>query len=150
MANKLQMSGLVSATALFLAAALTGCGGSSGESGASGSGGGSSVAGSGSTTATLVWESPTTNVDQTCLTDLSAFEVSYGTASRAYSSVQSLSVNAASCTNTGTEPVPGCGSTQSCTYTVQGVPRGTLYFAVRALDSSGNASSYSNEIAFVN
>ncbi|MEW6571242.1 MAG: SBBP repeat-containing protein [Nitrospirota bacterium] len=79
-------------------------------------------------TATLLWEAPTTNADGTPLTDLSGYNVYYGTSSLVYNQV----VNVGNAT----------------THTVNNLESGlTYYFAVTAYDSSGNESQYSNEVS---
>lgn len=97
-------------------------------------------------TITVSWDSPTTSVDQTCLTDLSGYRISYGVASRNYTASESVMVNAAACVDSGTEPVAGCGNTRICTYTVRGFGSGTWYLAVQAYDNAGNLSNFSNEV----
>lgn len=73
-------------------------------------------AGSGDTI-TLVWESPVTNSDGSCMNDLQGYRLSYGSASQAYtSSIDiALATNALSCTNSA---VDACGNVQTCRYTV--------------------------------
>jgi hypothetical protein len=61
-------------------------------------------------------------------TDLSGFKVYWGTTSRSYPSSQALN------------------SATSTSHTITLTP-GTYYFAVTALDSSGNESAFSNELS---
>lgn len=95
---------------------------------------------------TVTWDSPTTNADQTCLSDLSGYRIVYGTSSRVYQLSETVAVNAASCVNSGVAPVPGCGNSSVCTYTVRGLGTGTWYVAVQAYDAAGGYSNNSNEL----
>lgn len=94
----------------------------------------------------LSWDSPTTNVDQSCLNDLSGYRISYGVNSSAYTSAEAIDVNAIACVDSGTEPVAGCGNMRTCTYTVRGLSNGTWYLAVQAYDTRSNLSNFSNEV----
>jgi hypothetical protein len=76
-------------------------------------------------TALLSWTPPTTNIDGTPLTDLAGYVIYYGTSSSNYTNIVDVgNVN---------------------TYSVNGLPSGTIYFAVTAYDTSGYQSGYSNE-----
>ncbi|MEW6002341.1 MAG: SBBP repeat-containing protein, partial [Nitrospirota bacterium] len=85
--------------------------------------------------ATLTWDAPTTNVDGTPLTDLAGYKIYYGTLSHNYT--VSMDVGGASCQE--------IGDITECTYTVDGLPSGTYYFAVTAYNISEYESEYSNE-----
>ena len=74
----------------------------------------------------LTWDAPTTNADGTPLTDLAGYKIYYGTSSGSYTTT----VDAGNVT----------------TYNVPALPSGTYYFAVTAVDTSGNESDYSNEV----
>ncbi|MBI5286287.1 MAG: PKD domain-containing protein [Deltaproteobacteria bacterium] len=77
--------------------------------------------------AILSWDPPTTNADGTPLTDLAGYKLYYGTAPGNYS--QSIDVG------------------NVTTYTINNLIDGfTYYFAVTSYDTSGNESSYSNEV----
>ena len=81
-------------------------------------------------TAVLSWEAPTTNADGTPLTDLAGYRVHYGTSPgpSGYTDFKYIAGNI----------------TQ---YTVDNLTDGkTYYFAVSALDTSGNESDFSNEV----
>jgi hypothetical protein len=78
---------------------------------------------------TLTWSAPTSNVDGSALTNLSGYRVSYGTASRSYSV---------------TVPVSGAGST---TIEIEGLTPGTYYFAIQSVNAVGVASDYSGEVS---
>ena len=123
---------------------LFGCGGggaanidASSSSNSAQTGDGAATTGDGAITTgqgaiTLAWDAPTTNTDGSYLnpaTDLSLYKIHYGTAPLTYTT----SVNV---TNPGT-------TTISKTFNL---PPGTYYFAVTAVDSSGQESSYSNEV----
>ncbi len=75
----------------------------------------------------LSWQAPTQNVDGTALTDLAGFRIYYGQISGSYTD----HVDVTSPTSTA----------QSLT-----LPSGTYYFAMTAVDGSGNESAYSNEV----
>lgn len=78
-------------------------------------------------TATLTWDSPTTNADGTPLTDLVGYKIYYGTTSGNYTEVIAVG--------------------NVTTYKVEGLQPGTYYFALTAYDTSGNESGYSNEVS---
>jgi hypothetical protein len=81
---------------------------------------------------TLAWDAPTTNTDGSSLnpaTDLSQYNIYYGTASLTYTTVVNL-------TNPGTTTI---------TKTLNLSP-GTYYFSVTTVDTSGQESNYSNEV----
>jgi len=82
------------------------------------------------TSVTLSWVPPKTNVDGTPLVDLTGFRVFYGTASGKYS--QSLSIASSSVTSVVLE---GLGSGY------------TWYFAVTAVASGGVESAYAKEVS---
>ena len=115
-----------------LALVLAGCGGSGGggsSSGTSGGGGGTGGGGTGGTDGVLnlSWVAPTTNADDTPLTDLAGYKVYYGTATGVY----------------GTTPTDAGNVT---TYSLTGLTKGTTdYVAVTAYDTSSNESVKSTE-----
>jgi hypothetical protein len=80
---------------------------------------------------TLTWTKPTTNVDGSALTDLTGYIVSYGNASRSYST--SL-------------PITGASQTS---VTVEGLGAGKWYFAIKSRSASGVESDYSREVVAV-
>ncbi len=83
---------------------------------------------------TLTWERPTTYSNNNPLT-VSGYRVYYGTESGTYSGV--IDINDKSATNNFTDLFSGAS--------------GTYYFAVKAYDSSGVESDYSNEASkFIN
>lgn len=78
--------------------------------------------------ATLTWNSPTQNEDGSPLEDLGGYILYFGTSSGTYT--QSIDVN------------------NVTTYQLTGLSDGTTYyFAITAYDTSGNESTYSNELA---
>ena len=89
--------------------------------------GGSSNSSSSTSSATLTWDAPTTNADGTALTDLAGYKIYYGPATNDYSG-GSIDV----------------GLTTS--YDAQALPSGWTCFVVTAYDTSGNESTYSNEV----
>ncbi len=96
--------------------------------GLSGCGGGGRSGNSISATA-LTWEAPTMNVDGTPLTDLGGYILYYGTSPRDYSEVISVG-------NVTTFPINNLPDLSS----------GTWCFAVKAYNSLGYESIYSNEV----
>ena len=81
---------------------------------------------------TLAWDAPTTNTDGSSLnpaTDLSQYNIYYGTESLTYTTVVNV-------TNPGTTTI---------SKTLNLSP-GTYYFSVTTVDTSGQESSYSNEV----
>lgn len=134
--------------AAALGIALSGCGGggNSGASGASGESGVSSAAATSpgadsagnvdsslptasSGAVTLNWTPPTQNTDGTPLTNLSGYDIHYGTSSGNYT--QTISVSN-----------PGIA-----TYVVDDLSPGTYYFSVTAVNSQGTESPLSSEVS---
>jgi len=156
---------------LSVALAGTGCGGSistpdsyNATQGNTGSGGGSSGGGStpppsgggtssppppppelGSGVTTIAWDSPSAEANQSCPQSLSGYRIYKGTAVGAYSSSETIPINALTCNATGQSGT--CGAIETCSYRVQGLTRGTWYFAVTAYDATGNESVFSNTVA---
>src|SRR5690348_15493646 len=121
--------------------ALSGCGG--GAAGASspatsqsatglgagaGTGLGSTPPTASSATVTVNWQPPTENTDGSALTNLSGYNIHYGTKSGDYT--QTISVSN-----------PGLA-----TYVVDNLSPGTYYFTVAAVNSSGTESLLSSEV----
>lgn len=79
--------------------------------------------------ATLSWDPPTTNVDETPLTGLAGYKIYYGTTPGEYPEV--IDINDPNTTE----------------YTIENLPSGIYYFAVTAYDMSLNESDYSNEVS---
>ena len=119
--------------------ALSGCGGGgSGAVGSSAAATSSSNATAGTPVPTATasndavtvnWTPPTENVDGTPLTNLSGYDIHYGTASGDYT--QKISVS-----NAGI-----------ATYVVDDLTPGTYYFAVSAVNSQGTESPVSSEVS---
>ena len=128
---------------LFGFALLSGCGGELETSSLNGGGGGGGVGGTKSVS--LTWDTPTTNEDGSCLTDLSNYKVYYGTSTGDYVTHDTVSLGSSSLSCVDTGLPTGCGNILSCTYTVQGLTDGAWHFVVTANDFSGNESFYSNE-----
>jgi hypothetical protein len=128
---------------LFCFVLLSGCGGEI-ETGLL-SGGGGGVGGTKSVV--LSWESPTTNDDATCLSDLGGYRLYYndtgGVSKATYVNYYTISINSPSLACDAGVPV-ACGNIRTCTYTAQGLTAGTWYFAATAYDTSGNESIESN------
>lgn len=109
---------------------LSGCGGGGGDPGTSPGG----SVGSGPGKATVSWEAPTTNADETDLTDLAGYKIYYGTTSPiSKENSQPVIVN----------------DKDTTTYTITGLDQGTYYFAVTAYDFYSNESELSGEVSKV-
>ena len=112
---------------LGLTLVISGCGG--GTVGAAGDAGSAGDAPPHS--ATLTWDEPTTNSDDSPLTDLAGCRVYESTTSGSYTSAPVATVAASSLNGGGT----------GLTFTVDNLASGTHYFVVRAYDTSGNESA---------
>ncbi len=111
-------------------AAIGGCaaGGSSGSASpatSAGSGATPFQTGSGTGTAVLGWDAPTTNVDGSSLDDLAGYKIYVGTAAGNYAATLDV------------------GNVTD--FSMDNLVPGTYYFAVTAYNTSGMESSYSNE-----
>lgn len=123
--------------AAVLGIALSGCGGGggaapSGSAETSQNTTSSSSAGlpaASSKAVTLNWTPPTENMDGTALTNLSGYDIHYGTSSGNYT--RSISVSN-----------PGIA-----TYVVDDLTPGTYYFSVAAVNSAGTESPMSGEVS---
>src|SRR6185503_7377847 len=76
--------------------------------------------------ATLSWQPPTTNTDGTPLTNLAGYKISWGTSPGNYSS---------------SATIMNPGLTR---YVVENLTPNTYYFAVKAVNSAGTESAFSN------
>ena len=132
---------LIVAIALVMAA----CGGRGEPEWASPSNTGGGGGGSGTFAATLAWEAPTTNVDQSCLTNLAGYTVTYGNASGATNYQESIPLSTLACVNTST--VTACGTVQTCTHTVRGLSSGQWYFRTTSYNTDLISGAPSNEAA---
>ncbi len=101
---------------------------SSSGSGTTGSGSGSSPPTATAGAVTINWMPPTQNVDGSALTNLSGYNIHYGTKSGNY---------------TQTIPVANPGL---ATFVVTNLTAGTYYFAVAAVNSAGTESPLSSEV----
>lgn len=121
--------------AAALGFALSGCGGGSGAAGTASTSPAATSAAAGGTTSTassgavtLNWMPPTENTDGTPLTNLSGYDIHYGTSSGNY-------------TQTITVSNPGIA-----TYVVDNLTPGNYYFSVTAVNSQGTESPLSSEV----
>lgn len=124
---------LASGFLLPIAALLTACGPAQSGTGGNTNTGLPPVDGGGNGTAVVTWNGPGTNADNTALADLAGYRVYLSTTSGSYTSGPVATVTA---------PASGGGTASA---TVNNLAPGTYYFVVRAYDSSGNESVYSNE-----
>ena len=116
--------------------ALSGCGGGGGpaataatsQAAATGLAAAGAPPPTSSGTITLDWTPPTENTDGTPLTDLTGYDIHYGTQSGDYT--QSISVSN-----------PGIA-----TYVVDNLTPGMYYFSVAAVNSDGTESPMSSEV----
>lgn len=99
----------------------------------------------GSASVALDWDSPTTNVDQSCLTNLSGYVISYGTSPGVYSVSETIPVGSVGLTCGAPSTVTACGTVQTCTYTVRGLSLGQWYFSAAAYNTDFVTSPASNE-----
>ena len=152
-AGRLRLASLRNAFfVVAVAIVITACGGEGGGTssdwntytvgGPPGRGGGG---GGGTFTATLEWESPTTNGDQSCLTNLAGYTVTYGNIPGATTYQESIPVSNLACVSTST--VTACGTVQTCTYTVRGLSSGQWYFTATTYNTDLIFGPASNEAA---
>ncbi len=116
--------------------ALSGCGGGGGSGPAGNAtasqattGIGSNLPTASSGAVTINWQPPTENTDGSPLTNLSGYNIHYGTSSGNYT--QSISVSN-----------PGIA-----TYVVDNLTPGTYYFSVAAVNAQGTESPLSSEVS---
>jgi hypothetical protein len=127
-----------------LSAVVAACGGGgSSGGGAAGEGTSAGALPSGRGYAVLTWEAPVTREDGNCLQELAAYQISYGLSPGVYNKTETISVSEMSASETGRST--DCGSIKSYSYLVENLGSASWYFAVKAVDSSGNVSDYSNE-----
>jgi hypothetical protein len=120
---------LCAVAALGLALSACGGGGSGSPSGASpAQASSSSLPAASSGGVTLNWTPPTENADGTPITNLTGYDIYYGTASGDYSQTVSVS-------NAGI-----------ATYVVDNLTPGTYYFSVTAVNADGAQSPLSSEV----
>lgn len=146
--RKLRHVAMLSALSVVLVAC--GGGGSAGGTAGVGAGGGSGIGGGSIDSpapdgryVVLTWEAPVTREDGSCLDDLAGYELSYGLSPGVYD--KTIQVEADEMASSDTGRSTNCGSVHSYSYLVDNLDTGSWYFAVRAVDSAGNISDYSNE-----
>ena len=96
--------------------------------------------------ASLQWDTPITRTDGSCLTsaDVQSYRISYGLAPNNYDYSIDVPQKELSCTVGAASS--SCGSSSTCSYTIEDMGTASWYFAVQTIDSEGQASNYSNEI----
>lgn len=115
-----------------LGVALSACGGGGGSpssAATSAQSDTSNLPSASSSAVTLNWTPPTENVDGTPITNLSGYDIHYGTASGDY-------------TQTVAVASPGIA-----TYVVDNLTPGTYYFSISAVESDGSESPLSSEVS---
>jgi len=132
-----------------------------GGGGGGGGGGSTTTTPTPTVTGTVTWDSPTINMDGSCLTDLTGYKLYYGVTSRAGDSAFSyddsvtipLDDSNLDCQEdqSSGEPVTGCGFKKLCGYTaslsIPGLTTGDTYYgAVTAYDASDFEGDYSAEV----
>jgi len=109
--------------------------------------GGASIA-SGPNSTKLTWDVPQKRTDGTTLNNIKGYKVYYGMASLTYTRVVQVSIEdpALSCQD---GDIAGKKKTdkRECSYVVQGLGKGSYYFAATAYDDKGNESDFSNEVS---
>lgn len=115
---------------LALSLALAGCGGEDGTGGG--------LIGGGDGSATLTWQAPVTNEDDSCIEDLAGYRVIYGLAPEALNRSEMAFESSVSCEVVGQDQ--SCGDIRQCSYTVDGLESASWYFAVVAVDEYGYGS----------
>lgn len=116
---------------ISLALLLTACGGSSGTP---------------SNTATLTWDAPTTNVDETPLTDLAGYKIYYSTTPVITTQLPTGCSSGLLIPSTTSSPTVGTTVTATVPLPDPATPT-TYYFAVTACNASGYESAFSNEVS---
>lgn len=129
-----------------LSVILTACGGGGGGGGTPGAGGGAGVVPppSDSRFVVLSWEAPLTREDGSCLDELESYDVSYGLSPGNYENTEVVKVDEIKPSETGRSTE--CGEVKSYSYMVENLSPASWYFAVRAVDATGQVSDYSNEV----
>ncbi len=94
----------------------------------------------------LSWQSPTRNVDNSCLSGIQAYRLSFGTSSGNYQTSRDLSPGNGdvSCEQTGYDTTCSM-QVMTCSYATEPLDSGTWYFVTQAIDLSGVVSGNSNE-----
>lgn len=93
-------------------------------------------------TALLRWQAPTSRTDDTCLSDLASYRISYGLSHQHYTETIDIAAEDLACVTTGNS---SCGPVRTCSFLVENLESSTWHFAVQAIDDQGNVSDYSEE-----
>ena len=94
----------------------------------------------------ISWNPPTQYTDDSCLTDIEGFDISYGNDSGSYHTTKNLVLSSGqvSCVQEGFDSV--CNQpVMRCSYTTEALMPGDWYFVVQTYNSSGVRSFYSVE-----
>ncbi len=88
-------------------------------------------------TAQLSWNAPTTNADNSVLTDLAGYRIYWGTSGGTYGDNRDIGL-------------PDCETVEEnvvCRYALNGLDKGAYFFAVTAYNAGGYESIMSNEVS---
>lgn len=97
-------------------------------------------------TVSLSWQSPTRYVDNTCLSGIQGYRLSYGTSSGNYQTSRDLSLNGGDVACEQTAYDTACGMpVMNCSHVTEPLDSGTWYFVTQTIDLSGTVSVNSNE-----
>lgn len=93
--------------------------------------------------ALLTWDAPNTRTDASCLTDLVAYRISYGTSPGFYPESRTVAVDELQCQDTGVRDQ--CGPVKTCSYKIEDLGEASWHFVIQAVDGNGSTSDYSNQ-----
>jgi hypothetical protein len=154
--NPIARNGLNGGLAILLSLGLVACGGGGGASGpglpatglpADGAiqveapSGENAVGGY----AILTWKEPSQRADGSSLGELEEYRISYGLSPGVYSEQTAVRAAEMSCVGNGELNADGT-PIKTCSFMIDELPTASWYFAVQAVDSSGMASDFSNEV----
>jgi len=96
----------------------------------------------------LSWQSPTRNVDNSCLSGIEAYRLSFGTSSGNYQTSRDLSPGNGDVSCEQTDYDNSCSMpVMTCSYVTEPLESGTWYFVTQTIDLSGTVSANSNEVS---
>lgn len=99
-------------------------------------------------TVNLSWQSPTRNTDNSCLSGIDGYRLSYGTSSGNYQTSHDLYPGNGDVSCAQTDYDATCDTpVMTCSYDTEPLQSGTWYFVTQTIDLSGTVSDNSNEIS---